>query len=258
MQQTFRSLVRGASALLAAAAGLAHAAQPMTQQDTAGAISNYDILGVKLGMPEADAIAAIKKRFPAGTKDGMGNAINLKQSDYMMSHPVTRQPVRAGVRFDLHPEQKTNFDFVKIFTVNGKVWAIWRDEASSVYDYDKTSADIKAKYPGAAPFEDYYDVVQNNKRTAETGWNGQYLVQGKCSKPPLWAAGSDSMTLEPSCNKILWMMYAVRKTEGVKTIGAGKTQLVDVDAGRQFFALMRGEAASAAAADAKRGGDAKL
>jgi hypothetical protein len=237
MQQTFRSLVRCASALLAAAAGLAHAAQPMSQQDTAGAISNYDILGVKLGMPEADAIAAIKKRFPAGAKDGMGNAINLKQSDYMMSHPVTRQPVRAGVRFDLHPEQKTNFDFVKIFTVNGKVWAIWRDEASSVYDYDKTSADIKAKYPGAAPFEDYYDVVQNNKRTAETGWNGQYLVQGKCN---------------------LWMMYAVRKTEGVKTLGAGKTQLVDVDAGRQFFASMRGEAASAAAADAKRGGDAKL
>jgi hypothetical protein len=233
MQQTFRSLVRCASALLAAAAGLAHAAQPMSQQDTAGAISNYDILGVKLGMPEADAIAAIKKRFPAGAKDGMGNAINLKQSDYMMSHPVTRQPVRAGVRFDLHPEQKTNFDFVKIFTVNGKVWAIWRDEAS-------------------------YDVVQNNKRTAETGWNGQYLVQGKCNKPPLWAAGSDSMTLEPGCNKILWMMYAVRKTEGVKTLGAGKTQLVDVDAGRQFFASMRGEAASAAAADAKRGGDAKL
>jgi hypothetical protein len=54
------------------------------------------------------------------------------------------------------------------------------------------------------------------------------------------------------------MMYAVRKTEGVKTLGAGKTQLVDVDAGRQFFASMRGEAASAAAADAKRGGDAKL
>jgi hypothetical protein len=54
-------------------------------QDTTGALGKYDILGVKLGMTEGEAVATIKNRFPAGAKDGRGRPINLKQSDYMLT-----------------------------------------------------------------------------------------------------------------------------------------------------------------------------
>src|ERR1700761_7825910 len=65
-------------------------------QDTSGALSNYDVLGVKLGMPEAEAVAAVRKAFPAGAKDGNGYPISLKQADYMLTNPINHRPVRAG------------------------------------------------------------------------------------------------------------------------------------------------------------------
>jgi hypothetical protein len=163
----------------------------------------------------------------------------------------------------MHPESKSNYDYVKILLNDGKVWAVWRDDISSIYDYDKTVADIQAKYPEATPRESLFEVVANGQRKGDgtKGINGVPLFLGQCAIPPLWnggAGGSDSITLEPGCNKVLWMNYALTKTEGLKSIGAGNAQLVDLDGGREFFASMRGAAAAGAAADVKRGGPAKL
>ncbi len=57
--------------------------------DATGSIPNFDILGVKLGMTEAQAVAAIKERFPAGTKDSRGRVVSLKQTDYELQNKAT-------------------------------------------------------------------------------------------------------------------------------------------------------------------------
>jgi hypothetical protein len=230
-------------------------------QDTSGAMSGYDILGVKLGMSEAEAVATIKQRFPDGTKDGLGRPMKMKQSDYMLVNPTNRQPVRAGVKFELRPEQRSNFDFIKLLVHDGKVWAIWRDDMSSKYDYDKTVADMTAKYPAARPIENYFDVINGTRRTGDgsKGTSGVELYEGKCGNPPLsHMAANDSIALQSGCNRLLWINYSITKTAGVRTIGAGGGQLVDLEAGRRFFAAMNGQAASKAAADNKQSGGAKF
>src|ERR1700755_211043 len=106
----------GAAALVCTAITNAQQLKPTPfttpSQDTSGALSNYDVLGRKLGMPAAEAGAAVRKAFPAGAKDGNGYAISLKQADYMLTNPINHRPVRAGVKFLLHgnmPER--NFGF---------------------------------------------------------------------------------------------------------------------------------------------------
>ena len=139
-----------AAAFILANLASVQAASIYKPEDAKGAISTYELLGVKLGMSEADAIAAIKKRFPPGSKDSNNRPINLQQSDYLLTSPATRARVKAGVRFDLHPESKNNFDFVKLFVHDGKVWAIWRDDSSGRYEYPKMVSDIQSKYAVAA------------------------------------------------------------------------------------------------------------
>ena len=139
-----------AAAMILANLASVQAASIYKPEDSKGAISTYELLGVKLGMSEADAIAAIKKRFPTGSKDSNNRPINLQQSDYVLTSPATRARVKAGVRFDLHPESKNNFDFVKLFLHDGKVWAIWRDDLSGRYEYPKMVSDNQSKYVGAA------------------------------------------------------------------------------------------------------------
>lgn len=231
-------------------------------QDTSNAIAGYEVLGVRLGMPEADAIAAIKQRFPAGSKDTDGRPVNLKQSDYELSSPRTQARVKAGVRFDLHPEQKSNFAFIKLFVHEGKVWAIWRDDMGSRYPYDATVADLQAKYRGAAPIPSAFMVVTGNSIASQPGpaaIDGLQLYQGpQCIAPPFARSGSgDKISLDPGCNRAFHLSYQPRLENGVKVLASGHAQLVDLEAGRSFMRWM-----SSGAGDIQgtkpRTGDAKL
>ncbi|WP_349744482.1 hypothetical protein [Roseateles cavernae] len=226
--------------------------------DSAGAIQNFDILGVKLGMTEAQAVSAIKQRFPDGTKESRGRTIKLKMSEYTWPNSVTRAPMRAGIRFDLFPEQKSNYDFIKILINDGKVWAIWRDDTTSTYAYEKTIGDMGTKYAGAAPINDYFDILVNGQRKGDGSktLTGFELYQGTCSDNTLpfgRVNQGDSMRLENSCNKVFRVNYGVISTSGVKSMGNGSAQLVDMDAGRAFLASMANAAANSAAKEATAG-----
>ena len=235
-----RSIARIAILAVAfAAVGGAHAGVSKAV-DATGAIHNFDILGVKLGMTEAQAIAAIKERFPAGTKSSRGTPVNLKMSDYTLQNGNTGKPVRAGVLFEMHPEQKSNYDFVKILLNNGKVWAIWRDDTTSTYAYDKVIGDMAAKYAGAAPIDDYFDIMVNGRRTNDgtKARSGFELYQGACSDnswPFKRVNQGDGISLQSSCSKVFRVHYGVLQTNGVKSLGNGSAQLVDLDTGRAFM-----------------------
>jgi hypothetical protein len=211
-------------------------------QDTSNAIATYELLGVRLGMSEADAIGAIKKRFPAGSKDANGRPINLRMSDYELSSPKTGAKVRAGIRFDLFPEVKSNFDFIKIFTYSGRVWAVWRDDSSGRYDYDQMLADVLAKYPGASPQKTSFMVVNGNTISAQPGppaVEGVELYQGQCLGLPFSRSSSgDSMKLEPACRQVFNLGYQPQIKANVKLLASGRVQLVDLDVGRTFMAWM--------------------
>jgi hypothetical protein len=249
-----------ATVVVTAFAGSAHAQLRPKPQDTSGAIDRFDILGVRLGMPEADAVAIIRKQFPEGSRDGRGAPIHLKVSDYLLTNPINHQPVRAGVRFQLHPESPSNFDFVKLFVREGRVWAVWRDDISSTYDYDQMAAAMRSKYAGAHEMEGQFDVIEGSRRTTDgsRGLYGMELYSGACDNLPFNNSTSDSIRLDKACNKTFWISYGHTKTANVRSMGAGSAQLVDLEAGRQFFADMNGLAAAKASADNKRGGEAKL
>jgi hypothetical protein len=226
--------------------------------DTTGAIQNFDVLGIKLGMTEAQAVVAIKERFPAGTKDSRGRVINLKMTDYTWPNSITRAPMRAGIRFDLFPEQRTNYDFVKILVNDGKVWAIWRDDTTSTYAYEKTIGDMTAKYAGAVAINDYFDILVNGERKSDGTKTlaGFELYQGTCSDNTLpfgRVNQGDAMRLESTCSKFFRLHYGVISTAGVKTMGNGSAQLVDLDAGRAFLATMANAARNSAAKEATAG-----
>lgn len=131
---------------------------------------------------------------------------------------------------------------------------------SSKYDYDKMVGDLTAKYAAARPIESMFDVIEGTKRSSDgsKGASGVELYDGKCTGTPLSHMATDSIALQPGCNKVLWVNYGIVKTAGVKSIGAGGGQLVDLEAGRHFVASMNGAATARAQADNKRGGDAKL
>ena len=187
-----------------------------------------------------------------------GRTIKLKVSDYTWPNSITRGPMRAGIRFDMFAEQKTNYDFVKILIHDGKVWAIWRDDTTSTYAYEKTIGDMSSKYAGAAPINDYFDILVNGQRKSDgtKTLTGFELYQGACSDNTLpfgRVNQSDSMRLENGCNKVFRLNYGVISTAGVKSMGNGSTQLVDLDAGRAFFASMANAAANSAAKEATTG-----
>ena len=208
--------------------------------DATGAIQSFDILGIKLGMTEAQAVAAVKERFPAGTKSSRGTPVNLKMSDYTLQNRNTGKPVRAGVLFEMHPEAKSNYDFVKILINNGKVWAIWRDDTTSTYAYDKVIGDMAAKYAGAEPIDDYFDIMVSGRRTSDgtKARSGFELYQGACSDnswPFKRVNQGDGISLQSSCSKVFRVHYGVLQTNGVKSLGNGSAQLVDLDTGRAFM-----------------------
>ncbi len=211
-------------------------------QDTANAIPTYELLGIRLGMSEAEAISAIEKRFPAGTQDANGRPITLRKSDYELTSPKSGAKVRAGIRFDLHPEVKNNFDFIKVFTHAGRVWAVWRDDSSGRYDYDKMLADVLAKYPGASPQKTSFMVVNGNTISGQPGppaVEGVELYQGQCLGLPFSRSSSgDSMKLEPACRQVFNLGYQPQIKANVKLLASGKVQLVDLDVGRTFMAWM--------------------
>jgi hypothetical protein len=211
-------------------------------QDTGNAIPTYELLGVRLGMSEAEASAAIEKRFPAGTQDANGRPITLRKSDYELTSPKSGAKVRAGIRFDLHPEVKNNFDFIKVFTHAGRVWAIWRDDSSGRYDYDKMLADVLAKYPGASPQKTSFMVVHNNTISGQPGppaVEGVELYKGRCLGLPFSRSSSgDSMKLEPDCRQVFNLGYQPQIKNNVRLLASGRVQLVDLDVGRDFMAWM--------------------
>ena len=232
-----------ASVLLAAlGVGAVHAASIYKPQDTKGVIAGYDLLGVKLGMSESEAIAAVKKRFPPGSKDANDRPINLKQTNYELTSPATGAKVKAGIRFDLYPEAKSNFDFVKIFVHEGRVWAIWRDDASARYPYEKMVADVQSKYAEAAPIKSAFMIVNGGSIAPQQGdpaIHGAELFEGQCLDFPFVRSGSgDKIRLDPACSKAFGVSYQPQHKNGVKILAAGFGQLVDLDAGRAFMKYM--------------------
>jgi hypothetical protein len=202
-------------------------------QDTTGAIQTFDILGVKLGMSEAQAVAAVQKRYP-----GVAGA------DLKLGSPA----VRAGVRFDLKPNPRgTNYDFVKIYLNGGRVWAVWRDDLSASYPYEKTITDLGAKFPGASPIMEPYDVVAGNARQPGSGRiiKGYELYKGNCvgDYPIRRVNSSDFIRLDGGCSMFFVAHYGVLESGGVKALTNGTLLIVDVDVGRSFLAnLNRGAA----------------
>lgn len=223
-------------------AGTTWAAGIYKPEGPASSITSYDVLGVKLGMSEADAIASIKRRFPGGSKDANDRPVNLKMSDYVLSSPVTHAKVRAGIRFDLYPETKSNLNFIKVFIHENKVWAIWRDDASGRYDYAKLVSDLRSKYPGAAEIKSNFMVVNGNSISQKPGdpaIDGVHLFEGNCLDFPFIRRGdSDSIRLDPSCRKAFGFLAQPQDKNGSKIMAAGFSQLVDLDAGRSFMRYM--------------------
>ncbi|RVU43377.1 hypothetical protein [Rubrivivax rivuli] len=251
-----------AAVLLAAlSVGAVHATSIYKPQDTKGVITSYDLLGVKLGMSEAEAVAAIRKRFPPGSKDANDRPINLKQSDYELTSPATGAKVKAGIRFDLHPETKSNFDFVKIFVFEGKVWAVWRDDASGRYAYEKMVADVQAKYADTAPIKSAFMIVNGGTIAPQQGdpaIHGAELFEGQCLDFPFVRSGSgDKIRLDPACRKAFGVSYQPQHRNGVKILASGFGQLVDLDAGRSFMKYMASGAGNIHGERPKTG-DAKL
>lgn len=215
-------------------------------QDTTSALASFDVLGVRLGMSEADAVAAIRQRFPAGTKDASGRLINLRVSDYQLTSPRTNARVRAGVRFDLAPELppgrssgSSNFNFIKLLVHEGRVWAVWRDDQGARYPYDQTVAEVQAKYRGAAPIPSAFMLVNGGTISREPGppaIDGLQLYAGRCMAPPLARSSSgDKIALDPTCNKAFHWSYQPRIEGGVKVFASGHVQLVDLEQGRAFM-----------------------
>lgn len=104
-----------------------------------------------------------------------------------------------------------------------------------------------------------WHVVEGGRRTSDgtTGVIGARLYQGQCVEtPPLTHDSSDNIRLTNGCSKALVVKYGGTKTAGVKTVRAGQAQLVDLDAGRSFFEIMKGLASAHAKAGARP--DAKL
>ncbi len=238
-QNLIACCVAGLAPLLS---GQAYAQLPPQPQDTSNAILTYEVLGVRLGMPEAEAIAAVRSRFPAGSKNANGQPISLRVTDYLLTNPRTNAKVRAGVRIDLHADPKSNLDFIKLFVFSGKVWAVWRDDSAGRYDYDKMLADLVAKYPGASRQQTQFMIVNGGSISREPGpqaVSGVELYQGQCIGLPFARSGnSDKISLGSSCRKVFDVGYQPQLKEGVKLLASGRAQLVDLDAGRAFMSWM--------------------
>jgi hypothetical protein len=228
--------------LMSTAVATAHGGSIFKPKDTSNAIGSYEILGVRLGMSEGDAIAAIRSRFPAGAKDANGRLISLKQSDYQLVSPQTRAEVRAGIRFDLYPASQSNFDFIKIFLHQGKVWAVWRDDMSGRYDYEQISRDLHGKYAAASPIHSRFMIVNNNSIAPQPGdpaTHGAELFEGDCLTLPFKRShNSDSISLDPRCRKAFTVDYQPQHKNGTKILASGFGQLVDLDVGRSFMKWM--------------------
>lgn len=256
-----RSLACSVAAAALIWVGASHAQLPQQPQDGTNAIATYEVLGVRLGMPEAEAIAAVKSRFPAGSRNANGQPITLRVTDYQLTSPRTNAKVRAGVRIDLHPETQNNFNFIKLFVFSGKVWAVWRDDSAGRYDYDKMLADLVAKYPGAARQQTQFMIVNGGTIAREPGppaVSGVELYQGQCVGLPFARSGtSDKISLGSSCRKVFDVGYQPQLKEGVKLLASGRAQLVDLDAGRAFMSWMASGAGNLYG-DKPRTTDAKL
>lgn len=242
MKLSKNCLVIGLAAVAIQLASPVHAQLPPQPQDTSNAISSYEVLGVRLGMSEADAVAAVRSRFPAGSKNANGQLVNLRVTDYQLTSPRTNAKVRAGVRIDLHPETSNNFNFIKLFVFSGKVWAVWRDDSAGRYDYDKMLADLVAKYPGASRQQTQFMIVNGGSISREPGppaVSGVELYQGQCIGLPFARSGnSDKISLGSGCRKVFDVGYQPQLKEGVKVLASGRAQLVDLDAGRAFMSWM--------------------
>lgn len=240
--QTFHLIVRRTAVALAACLMTNAAFAAGIYKPVGANIATYDLLGVKLGMSEADATAAIRKRFPPGSKDAEGRAVNLRQTDYVLTSPATHAKVKAGVRFDLYPETKSNLNFIKIFIHEGRVWGIWRDDASGKYDYERMTSELKAKYSGAAEIPSSFMVVNGGSISSRPGApaiDGVHSFEGQCIDFPfIRRSDNDSIKLDPSCKKAFGVLYSPQDKNGAKIMASGFGQLVDLDAGREFMRFM--------------------
>ena len=215
------------------ASGSVYAGPP--PQDTNNAIDSFDILGVKLGMTETQAAAAVRQRFPA-----------VKATDLILTNPASHNPVRSGIRFNFDARPQENFNFLKIYIANGKVWAVWRNDLLGSYPYESTSADMGKKYAGASAIIDPFDVAGNPREAGKTkGTTGYELYKGSAcdgSNPPFTRVNtSDSIRLNGGCSKLFRVNYGGMIMGGEQLLRNGSAQLVDLDAGRAFLSNMGGD-----------------
>ncbi len=228
---SFKSLIILFVAAITVAAS-AHATG--APQGSSEVIAAYEILGVRLGMTEAQAAAAVKQRFPAA-----------KATDLVLTNPASHNAVRSGIRFNFDARPQENFNFLKIYIANGKVWAIWRNDLAGSYPYEATSADMAAKYPGSNAITGPFDVVGNERPPYPTGITGYELYTGACdaNNPPFTRVNtSDSIRLNGGCSRVFRVNYGGYVMGGAKLLRNGSGQLVDLDAGRWFLSHMGGDA----------------
>lgn len=201
--------------------------------NTINHIARYELAGIRLGMTETQAVAAVRDRFPPG---------QLHMSDYELTDPKTRERVRAGVRFDLHPQGGMDQDFIKILTHAGRVWAVWRDDSSATYEYDSLYANVISKYRGASPQSSPFVVVTKDLLSQEPGprtVSGVARVDGQCPDLPLTVSPSDDkVSLGSQCRKFFAINYQPQITNGMRLLTSGRAQLVDAEVGRAFIAWM--------------------
>jgi hypothetical protein len=224
----------------------------IAQTDTPGAqnngnpISQYDVLGVKLGVSEKQARMALSGYRPSNDPkagDYAGKPLKLDISDFYLNNPNDGKKIRAG--FQIYYKGvgvDGQFDFVKVFLHEDKVWAIWRWDAAGRYEYGEARRNLLAKYPGATPMMTNVARVAGGSFVGSEGQDigGVEAYDGTCANSPFnHAVTGDSINLARNCNRYFKVAYRIYSNNGVRQLSFGESALVDLNAGRAFFAGMR-------------------
>ena len=202
--------------------------QPVEASAVSARIFQFDVLGIKLGMSEKEARAKVINYIPGGGMiNSGGKKLNAVTKDYFLKNPSSKSEVRSGFKIGIEGAA-IEYDFLIVLVVKDKVWAISRYDMTGRYDFQSTYDALLKKYEGTNP-------KSGNGTTVLT------LSDGPCEGMLLVSHtnGRDQISLPGSCNTSFTAMYQANEANGVKTLSYGRTNLVDLNLGRAFFADMR-------------------
>lgn len=233
------------------------------KDDASALISSYDVLGIRLGMSETQARAALTSYVPAGhNTDRLGKVMKVALRDYKLVNPINQTEVRAGFLVSyVGKDYDGGYNFIKVFIFNDKVWGVWRGDQSGNYDYSQAKDNMKNKYLGAQPTKtDIRKVIGNSFEGSEgVDVGGFEISEGRCSNAPFSTVNqSDSISLSPGCLKFFRVGYEIHSKSGLKSLSNGSSQLVDLKVGGAFFDSMKTSAKASAAQDQKGLGGGKF